>query len=784
MSRSKISTIAGLFLYLTAHAAMAQTYLPVSALPDQDPISGRFMNLTRGFSSLGETGTQIELNIPVVDGHIQTDFVLSIFDGDVYNVVRDADGVSAFADGTPGYWDPVGLSLPASRMPQVTYCLYANPDTTSTPVLLQTWGSWEMPDGDWWATTIAHNPAAYNADLNCYQYCLRLDWEDYNAPVQTNAQNNFKIAVTGNLHLNANCVYGFIGYSSNDPAQYRFPGPTTYNGEWTFNLSVPQGTTQLELWNGDFDSDADTNDKLSPPTPSVHARSRGRIFPEPVVNGILRSQGSHKGAPADNAPVNSPLRMGDPISMKISSPAGPDTWSHEIVNPSGDREWEATFISSEVSDKNAHLTAPLPAGIYQWEIKGADGRNTLFLAANMDIVPANGRIGDRVWFDKNRNGLQDAGEAGVADVNVRLYTLDGQLMSEQVTDANGKYQFTNLPFATYAVEFVLPDGYRWTKSMIGADRAIDSDAAPLQGFDTHGSNLTDLSSNIVNLTHDAGLVIDGPDMVMELAANKLGVNTRNVSFWQYNLKKLLSKKPKDAHVSQSDMVKWIKAVRVFHSAGIFGSADALMKVTRTSDSALMQAAYSVLYYNNSSNMTLKLRSELMATELNMVSSLFSFNDASLLEAFCKRVEDALLSNPDTTTMGALRDLCYQINNEGTVTTTQFGLGRFVGYNLAVDAYDMAAGDRYSVTLPLDRGMTFVSATSGGAYDPATHSVKWSLAMPAGDSSFDLACATRISASAAGNVPAAGDTEGTSYSNWQTLATTIGDFITRSEASLF
>jgi hypothetical protein len=53
------------------------------------------------------------------------------------------------------------------------------------------------------------------------------------------------------------------------------------------------------------------------------------------------------------------------------------------------------------------------------------------------------KLGDRVWFDTNEDGIQDAGEAGIADVVVRLLATDGTELLTTLTDANGLYHFTS-----------------------------------------------------------------------------------------------------------------------------------------------------------------------------------------------------------------------------------------------------------------------------------------------------------------------------------------------------
>jgi hypothetical protein len=103
-----------------------------------------------------------------------------------------------------------------------------------------------------------------------------------------------------------------------------------------------------------------------------------------------------------------------------------------------------------------------------------------------------GSIGDFVWYDKKKNGLQDNTSIGAYNIAVELYKLDNlgnlpalPLMTTK-TDVFGKYLFKNLVSGDYKVKFVsttLPINYLLDdKQAIGSDRIIDSDASPLTGL--------------------------------------------------------------------------------------------------------------------------------------------------------------------------------------------------------------------------------------------------------------------------------------------------------------
>jgi len=74
--------------------------------------------------------------------------------------------------------------------------------------------------------------------------------------------------------------------------------------------------------------------------------------------------------------------------------------------------------------------------------------------------PLFGSIGDTVFLDKNKNGIQDPAEEGFPSVTV---TLDGQ---EEITNGDGLYLFDDLPAGIYTVEVQVPLGYYATTTTI------------------------------------------------------------------------------------------------------------------------------------------------------------------------------------------------------------------------------------------------------------------------------------------------------------------------------
>ncbi len=121
-------------------------------------------------------------------------------------------------------------------------------------------------------------------------------------------------------------------------------------------------------------------------------------------------------------------------------------------------------------------------------------------APDIAIPVAKASIGNFVWEDKNYNGVQDSGEAGIAGVTVKLLSSAGAVVTTTTTDANGAYLFSNLTPANYKVQVVTPSGYLVTRKDQGADDTKDSD------IDSTGTTVvTTLTAGENDLSWDAGL---------------------------------------------------------------------------------------------------------------------------------------------------------------------------------------------------------------------------------------------------------------------------------------
>src|SRR6185436_6944088 len=75
-------------------------------------------------------------------------------------------------------------------------------------------------------------------------------------------------------------------------------------------------------------------------------------------------------------------------------------------------------------------------------------------------------VGNRVWYDENKNGIQDTSEGGVSGVCVNLYDARNILLQQTTTDSNGYYAF-NVDAGKYVIEIEKPIGLEFAQKNVG-----------------------------------------------------------------------------------------------------------------------------------------------------------------------------------------------------------------------------------------------------------------------------------------------------------------------------
>ncbi|MBI1802757.1 MAG: carboxypeptidase regulatory-like domain-containing protein, partial [Chloroflexi bacterium] len=269
----------------------------------------------------------------------------------------------------------------------------------------------------------------------------------------------------------------------------------TYAGDWNFFPVVSQVAAMLNF----TDTDAD-----------------------------YRLDASAPGSPADDN-TNLAIKVSPDIQYEIFSPSG--ALINYNTDPSGNIEAE-TWSYAPVGGA--------AAGAYRWHWIGVDAGNTVtiqsdYLMFSQQCSPCLHpyEVGDTVWLDSNGNGVQDAGEAGIAGVVVNLLDNGGNLIATATTDGGGQYMFTVDP-GTYSVAvagsnfqvggalagyFSSTGGNQQTKTVVDANvLSYDFGYYPpaslgdLVWVDTNGNGIQDggeagLAGVTVNLLDSGGNVI-------------------------------------------------------------------------------------------------------------------------------------------------------------------------------------------------------------------------------------------------------------------------------------
>jgi hypothetical protein len=163
------------------------------------------------------------------------------------------------------------------------------------------------------------------------------------------------------------------------------------------------------------------------------------------------------------------------------------------LNIDFDRNGSTDVVLTRVTDQNGNYSFPnLPFADYTVVATQPGGTDQTFDASGAQIdntsaltLPAaanntaqdfgyvgTGSIGDRVWYDQDSDGVQDAAEPGFANIIVALdidFNQDGTVdyTTTTTTDINGNYLFPNLPVGSYTVR--IPTAPSGTAQTFDAD---------------------------------------------------------------------------------------------------------------------------------------------------------------------------------------------------------------------------------------------------------------------------------------------------------------------------
>jgi hypothetical protein len=135
-----------------------------------------------------------------------------------------------------------------------------------------------------------------------------------------------------------------------------------------------------------------------------------------------------------------------------------------------------------------------------------------FRTATPTRTPTPINIGNFVWHDLNGNGIQDAGEPGIAGITVQLWNAaKTNLIASAVTNVNGVYTLIAPLPGDYRVRVVPFNGSSFSPKNQGVDDIKDSDInASILSPDYGFTDIFTIASNVISTTiFDAGLTTVG-----------------------------------------------------------------------------------------------------------------------------------------------------------------------------------------------------------------------------------------------------------------------------------
>lgn len=253
-------------------------------------------------------------------------------------------------------------------------------------------------------------------------------------------------------------------------------------------------------------------------------------------------------------------------------------------------------------------------------------------------------IGDFVWEDLNKNGIQDYGEPGIPNIIVnyqRYYNGVLRYSGTTITDEFG-YYFLYAGHHEVLISIQIPEGYNTTTPLQGNDFMLDSN------FDISGNiinkiivdDLYPIYGKLLSF-YDMGLIKDDhPD------------NCRTIGFWKNNIKKAIDNK-NGMQVNKDDLISWLYKINQYYLEDPF--------ILGLNNEEILRNSYNILSYNGS-DIRFKTMRQLIACELNLLSGEFSLQDIRFHDQLCKQSEDALYNN-NISVLYDLHDKLDWVNNQ-------------------------------------------------------------------------------------------------------------------------
>ena len=159
------------------------------------------------------------------------------------------------------------------------------------------------------------------------------------------------------------------------------------------------------------------------------------------------------------------------VTLTASGGTSPYQWSIQSGALPAGITWVQVGNTAEISG------VPSTPGTYSVTFKATDATGVCngTQAYTINVVNTNISIGDRIWNDLDKDGVQDAGEPGLAGRTVSLLNSAGTAVFQStITDSSGYYQMDYITGGSYRVGIDVDTTMILSPANVGADTS-DSD---------------------------------------------------------------------------------------------------------------------------------------------------------------------------------------------------------------------------------------------------------------------------------------------------------------------
>ncbi|MDE9868781.1 carboxypeptidase regulatory-like domain-containing protein [Staphylococcus pseudintermedius] len=348
-------------------------------------------------------------------------------------------------------------------------------------------------------------------------------WEDLNKDGIQNSNEPGISGVTVTLTKEDGTT---VTAKTDDQGNYKFTDLP--NGKYTVTFETPDGYEPTKANVGDDALDSD-----------------GKTV-EVVINNkddMTIDSGFHKPEEVEPPKVEATFNLGDKVWEDLNKDGIQNSNEPGIsgVTVTLTKE-DGTTVTAKTDDQGNYKFTDLPNGKYTVTFETPDGYEPTKANVGDDALDSDGKtvevvinnkddmtidsgfhkpeeveppkveatfnLGDKVWEDLNKDGIQNSNEPGIGGVTVTLTKEDGTTVTT-TTDENGNYKFTELPNGEYTVTFETPKGYEATKTNVGDD-ALDSD----------GQTVKVIINNKDDMTIDSGFHKPTPEEPMKPTPEK------------------------------------------------------------------------------------------------------------------------------------------------------------------------------------------------------------------------------------------------------------------------